>query len=103
LHTTQVNRIFHFVELNSRLLWHAFTGMTARYYWSKYFMTLSQSNVSITIPEMTMEQYARFVGVTTGTVEKWVERGYLPSFKLGKYRMVNVMQRMTDCANQITH
>ena len=62
-------------------------------------MTTQQATVAITIPEMTMEQYARCVVVTTGTVEKWVERGYLPSLKLGKYRMVNVIQRINDCAN----
>ena len=59
-------------------------------------MTLLNNRPLIAVPEMTMEQYAHAVGVTTGTVEKWVERGYLPSFKLGKYRMVNVLQRIHD-------
>ncbi len=59
-------------------------------------MTLPSTQPLITIPEMTMEQYAHAVGVTTGTVEKWIARGYLPSFKLGKYRMVNIVQRIHD-------
>jgi len=63
-------------------------------------MALTEHKVAITIPEMTMEQYAQMVGVTVGTVEKWVSRGYLPSFKLGKYRMVNVAQRIIDCAER---
>lgn len=62
-------------------------------------MALPQHTLTVTVPEMTMEQYALAVGVTAGTVEKWVERGYLPSFKLGKYRMVNVVQRMIDCTD----
>ena len=59
-------------------------------------MTYPNTQPLIAVPEMTMEQYALAVGVTTGTVEKWVTRGYLPSFKLGKYRMVNVMQRIQE-------
>jgi len=51
----------------------------------------------LTTPEMTMEKYAESVGVTKDTVDGWIKRGYLPSFKLGKYRMVNVMQRAIDC------
>ncbi len=63
-------------------------------------MTQNTQTISVTIPEMTMEQYAQAVGVTKDTVDGWIKRGYLPSFKLGKYRMVNVMQRAIDCANE---
>ena len=63
------------------------------------YMSNTQNTIAIAIPEMTMEQYARSVGVSKSTVEKWVDRGYLPSFKLGKYRMVNVVQRTLDCSS----
>ena len=66
-------------------------------------MTIHLTSVAVTIPEMTMEQYAQAVGVSKHTVEKWVERGYLPSLKLGKYRMVNVMQRIHDCSQFDQH
>ena len=62
-------------------------------------MSNTQNTIAIAIPEMTMEQYARSVGVSKSTVEKWVDRGYLPSFKLGKYRMVIVVQRTLDCSS----
>ena len=59
-----------------------------------------QTTIAITTPEMTMAQYALAVGVSKDTVDGWIKRGYLPSFKLGKYRMVNVMQRAMDCAHR---
>ena len=49
------------------------------------------------VPEITIEKYAEMVGVTPDTVHGWIKRGYLPAYKLGKYKMVNLAQRLDEC------
>jgi len=61
--------------------------------------TLPDNTLHIHVPEMTIEHYAAHVGVSTRTVNGWINRGYLPSIKLGKRRLVNVAQRTIDCIN----
>jgi excisionase family DNA binding protein len=53
--------------------------------------------VTITVPEMTVERYAQQVGVTTRTVEGWIAKGYIPTIKMGRRRLVNVAARMREC------
>ena len=53
--------------------------------------------IMIGIPEMTIEQYAQQVGVSTRTVEGWVAKGLLPSIKVGKRRLVNMAARTIYC------
>lgn len=50
----------------------------------------------IDVPEMTIEKYADRVGVCRRVVEGWIEKGYLPTVKIGKRRLVNVVQRTVD-------
>lgn len=40
----------------------------------------------------TQEAWAKRNGMTEDTVEKWVQRGYLPSVKIGKRRMINCIK-----------
>lgn len=42
------------------------------------------------IPVMSREMFARLVGVSEDTVNGWVNRGYLPTFEMGRYRLINV-------------
>ena len=51
---------------------------------------------AIVIPEMTMDEYAKAIGVSDRTVKEWVLDGKLPSVKIGKRRMVNVAQRLKE-------
>ena len=41
-------------------------------------------------PLLTREKLAQQVGVSTGVVQGWIDKGYLPTFEIGKYRLVNV-------------
>jgi excisionase family DNA binding protein len=48
-------------------------------------------------PEMTIERYAELVGVSQRVIEAWIKRGYLPTVKIGKRRLVNVALRTSQC------
>ena len=48
-------------------------------------------------PEMTIEKYAEVIGVTDHTVRGWIKKGFLPTIKLGKRRMINVSARTLQC------
>ena len=41
-------------------------------------------------PVLTREKFAQQVGVSAGVVQGWIDKGYLPTFEIGKYRLVNV-------------
>ncbi|MDS4071396.1 MAG: hypothetical protein RKO24_17425 [Candidatus Competibacter sp.] len=42
------------------------------------------------VPVMAMDRFAELVGVSADVVRGWVERGYLPTTKIGRYRLVNI-------------
>lgn len=48
-------------------------------------------------PICTQEQYAIEAGHTLDTVRNQVNRGYLPTIKIGRYRMINLMQLGRMC------
>lgn len=58
---------------------------------------MSNVNLQIIVPEMTIEKYAEETGLTKRTVDGMIQRGYLPSVKTGKRRMVNVALRVIEC------
>ncbi len=37
----------------------------------------------------TIQTFAKMVGVTNRTVEGWIDKGIIPSVKLGKRRLIN--------------
>lgn len=45
----------------------------------------------LTTPLCTMEQYAYLVGVSVDVVRGWQARGYLPTAKVGRYTLVNLV------------
>jgi hypothetical protein len=53
----------------------------------------SQANV----PIMERSKFAELVGVDVGVVNGWIERGYLPSIKMGKHRLVNIALLAKEC------
>ena len=42
------------------------------------------------VPVMHREKFAESVGVTLDVVNGWINRGYIPTFEVGKYNLVNV-------------
>lgn len=41
-------------------------------------------------PVMAWRDFAEWIQFEADVVEHWVKRGYLPTVKIGRYRMVNV-------------
>lgn len=39
---------------------------------------------------MAREAFASHVGVSVDTVTGWINRGYIPTFEVGRYRLVNL-------------
>ncbi|WP_422411877.1 MULTISPECIES: helix-turn-helix domain-containing protein [unclassified Endozoicomonas] len=40
----------------------------------------------------TIEDFAKSIGVSVRTVDSWVDRGLLPTHKVGKRRLINLYQ-----------
>jgi hypothetical protein len=65
--------------------------------------TLIESNPSISdklkqtasqlffIPFMTPDKFAQAIGLSKGVVGGWIDQGYLPTTKIGRYRMINMV------------
>lgn len=60
--------------------------------------TESQIAPGIFIPvPMTAKKYAQAQGVTTLVIENQIRRGYLPTIKRGKYRLINTFAIAREC------
>ncbi|ALP51651.1 hypothetical protein Tel_00015 [Candidatus Tenderia electrophaga] len=59
-------------------------------------------NVSrqVNVPVMEKGKFADLVGVDVGVVNGWIDKGYLPSMKLGKHRLVNIALLAEECMDQ---
>lgn len=43
------------------------------------------------IPFMTPDKFAEAIGLSKGVVGGWIDQGYLPTAKIGRYRMINMV------------
>jgi hypothetical protein len=43
------------------------------------------------IPFMTPDKFAQAIGLSKGVVGGWIDQGYLPTAKIGRYRMINMV------------
>jgi len=60
-------------------------------------------NVSsqVNVPVMDKNKFSELVGVEIGVVNGWIVRGYLPTIKLGKYRLVNIAMLTQECLEEV--
>lgn len=42
------------------------------------------------VPVMAADRFAELVGVSSDVVRGWIDKGYLPTMKIGRYRLVNL-------------
>ena len=42
------------------------------------------------VPVMAADRFAELVGVSSEVVRGWIDKGYLPTKKIGRYRLVNL-------------
>ena len=43
------------------------------------------------IPFMTPDKFAEAIGLSKGVVGGWIDQGYLPMARVGRYRMINMV------------
>lgn len=48
-------------------------------------------------PIMTKARFAEISGLTEETLRGMIDRGYLPTLKVGKHRMINVARLTKEC------
>ena len=53
----------------------------------------------VPMPYCTKQRFAELSGQDIGIVEAQVDRGYIPSRKIGKHRMVNLARMWVDALN----
>lgn len=42
------------------------------------------------VPLMAVDRFAELMGVSSDVVRGWIDKGYLPTQKVGRYRLVNI-------------
>lgn len=50
------------------------------------------------VPVMHRERFAELSGLELGIVDNWIDRGYLPTVKIGRHRLVNLVLLVKECA-----
>jgi len=48
------------------------------------------------IPFMTPDKFAESIGLSKGVVGGWIDQGYLPTAKIGRYSMINMVVLVTN-------
>ena len=56
--------------------------------------------ILLATPVMTQERYAQLTGLTEGQVRGQIEKGHLPSMKIGRLRMVNIAALSQEALNK---
>lgn len=47
-------------------------------------------NIALTVPLIHPSKFAEHVGRSTGVIGGWLDAGYLPTVKVGRYQMINL-------------
>jgi len=42
------------------------------------------------VPVMAPDRFAELVGVPVGVVQGWIDKGYVPTSKIGRWRLINI-------------
>ena len=53
-------------------------------------LDLEFSKLPVFVPVLSVDRYAKSIGIEVGVVDGWVKRGYIPTIKIGKRRLVNI-------------
>lgn len=47
-------------------------------------------NIALTVPLIHPSKFAEQIGRSTGVIGGWLDAGYLPTVKVGRYQMINL-------------
>lgn len=53
--------------------------------------------IPVTVPTMTIDRFSELSGLDEGVIQGHIRRGYLPTVKMGRYRMINVALLTARC------
>lgn len=53
------------------------------------------------IPIMSKSRFSELTGFSEGVIKGWVDRGYLPSVKVGKLTAINLVLITSNCLSQL--
>lgn len=48
-------------------------------------------------PVVTKERFSELTGLEVGVIEGQVAKGHLPTVKIGRYRMINLVELVREC------
>lgn len=51
---------------------------------------------AVVLPVIHAKKFAELNGLSEGVVGGWIDNGYLPTVKLGKYTMINLLKMSED-------
>lgn len=49
------------------------------------------------VPVMSRQRFAELAGVEDGVVRGWIERGQIPTVKVGRHRLINIALLHDEC------
>ncbi|MDO9104764.1 MAG: hypothetical protein Q7U57_07360 [Methylovulum sp.] len=53
------------------------------------------------VPFMSQTRFAELTGYSKGIIEGWVNRGYIPTIKVGKHTAINLIALTQECLDQL--
>lgn len=56
------------------------------------------SNLTPLLVYINKKRFSKLVGITEGQLLGWINRGYLPTIKLGKHRLIDVPKLFVHCS-----
>ncbi len=45
---------------------------------------------ALALPLISLDRFAELTGVAPGVIRGWISRGYLPTYSIGKYTLINL-------------
>ena len=55
------------------------------------------------VPIMDRVRFSELSGVNLGILDGWIDRGYIPSRKIGKHRLVDIASLTQECLEGLHH
>lgn len=54
------------------------------------FYPAGQVTSPLNLPVISRSRFAEMIGVSDGVVQGWITKGYIPTYTVGKYTLVNL-------------
>lgn len=51
---------------------------------------LPEQVTTMTLPVISRSRFAEMIGIEEGVVQGWIAKGYIPTYSVGKYTLINL-------------